>query len=139
MALYNDSLMQGHAHGEARASAAIHPPDGSYSAMKSMLFVEPTGTVSHESLDEWLESARAFVLRLPTEKLAVRKSGIRWWPLNDYSCPGDRLELLDTATVTGNAFQFPGVAPVLGCAIVPDDASPAHATRADLGVCLRWQ
>jgi putative ABC transport system permease protein len=37
---------------------------------------------------------------------------------------GDRLEPLDTDTVTGNAFQFLGVAPLLGRGILPDDAKP---------------
>src|SRR5580658_657380 len=37
---------------------------------------------------------------------------------------GDRLEPLDTDTVTGNTFQFLGVAPLLGRGILPDDAKP---------------
>ncbi len=37
---------------------------------------------------------------------------------------GERLEPLDTDTVTANTFQFLGVAPLLGRGIVPDDGKP---------------
>jgi hypothetical protein len=40
------------------------------------------------------------------------------WETTTLMGSGDRLEPLDTDTVTGNAFQFLGVAPLLGRAIV---------------------
>ena len=42
--------------------------------MKSMLFVDATGSDSDEALHEWVESALAFVFSLPPRKVAGKKS-----------------------------------------------------------------
>jgi len=46
------------------------------------------------------------------------------WETTTLMGSGDRLQPLDTDMVTGNAFQFLGVAPLLGRPIVPEDARP---------------
>ncbi|MGA2581487.1 MAG: ABC transporter permease [Bryobacteraceae bacterium] len=46
------------------------------------------------------------------------------WETTTLMGSGDRLEPLDTDTVTGNAFQFLGVAPLLGRSILPGDGKP---------------
>src|ERR1700730_11344684 len=46
------------------------------------------------------------------------------WEMTTLMGSGDRLEPLDTDTVTGNTFQFLGVAPLLGRGIVPGDGKP---------------
>ena len=46
------------------------------------------------------------------------------WETTTLMGSGDRLEPLDTDTVTDNAFQFLGVAPLLGRGIVPGDGKP---------------
>lgn len=46
------------------------------------------------------------------------------WETTTLMGSGDRLEPLDTDTVTGNAFQFLGVPPLLGRGIVPGDGKP---------------
>ncbi len=46
------------------------------------------------------------------------------WETTTLMGSGDRLAPLDTDTVTDNAFQFLGVAPLLGRGIVPGDAKP---------------
>ncbi len=46
------------------------------------------------------------------------------WETTSLMGSGDRLEPLDTDTVTDNAFQFLGVPPLLGRGIVPGDGKP---------------
>ncbi|MBZ5593672.1 MAG: ABC transporter permease [Acidobacteriia bacterium] len=46
------------------------------------------------------------------------------WETTTLMGAGDRLEPLDTDTVTDNAFQFLGVAPLLGRGILPGDGKP---------------
>src|SRR5581483_6525815 len=46
------------------------------------------------------------------------------WETTTLLGSGDRLEPLDTDTVTGNTFEFLGVAPLLGRPIGPADAKP---------------
>jgi hypothetical protein len=45
--------------------------------IKSMLYVDAQGTDSDEALHEWVESAVAIALALPSKKPAVKKSNAR--------------------------------------------------------------
>ena len=72
-----------------------------------------TGTTSL-SRSFWIISSQN---RIFTDTMGV-------WETTTLMGSGDRLEPLDTDTVTDNAFQFLGVAPLLGRGIVPGDGKP---------------
>ena len=67
------------------------------------------------SVPEFLDYERQN--RIFTDTMAV-------WETTTLMGSGDRLEPLDTDTVTDNTFQFLGVAPLLGRGIVPGDGKP---------------
>src|SRR5260370_28503294 len=67
------------------------------------------------SVPEFLDYERQN--RIFTDTMAV-------WETTTLMGSGDRLEPLDTDTVSDNAFQFLGVAPLLGRGILPGDGKP---------------
>jgi putative ABC transport system permease protein len=81
--------------------------------------VEPNGQGAEDrnffSVPEFLDYQRQN--RIFTDTMGI-------WETTTLMGSGDRLQPLDTDTVTDNAFQFLGVPPLLGRGIVPGDGKP---------------